>query len=162
MAGPESSILKIRGTEIQQRITELTVEAVGYYALSRTSARLGSNDFVGPDYALGAGRALLQHAQDLDLRRLERDPAQHHRQGRSRPLRDTHMDFSFTEEQTLLRNSVSNYLADNYTFDAWRKFTRGDAGRDPKHWKQFAELGLLAAPLAGRAWRPGRRRRSTP
>ena len=32
MAGPESSILKIRGTEIQQRITELTMEAVGYYA----------------------------------------------------------------------------------------------------------------------------------
>ena len=31
-AGPESSILKIRGTEIQQRITELAEEAVGYYA----------------------------------------------------------------------------------------------------------------------------------
>ncbi|HEV2651301.1 MAG TPA: acyl-CoA dehydrogenase family protein [Rhizomicrobium sp.] len=57
------------------------------------------------------------------------------------------MDFSFTEEQTLLRNSVSKYLADNYTFDSWRKFTRSETGRDPKHWKQFAELGLLAAPL---------------
>src|SRR6201986_1721360 len=33
MAGPESSILKIKGTEIQQRITELVVEAVGYYAM---------------------------------------------------------------------------------------------------------------------------------
>ncbi|HEY4944319.1 MAG TPA: acyl-CoA dehydrogenase family protein [Rhizomicrobium sp.] len=58
------------------------------------------------------------------------------------------MDFSYTEEQTLLRNSVSKYLADNYKFDAWRKFTRGDAGRDPNNWKQFAELGLLAAPFA--------------
>jgi len=29
--GPESSILKIKGTEIQQRITELTLEAVGVY-----------------------------------------------------------------------------------------------------------------------------------
>jgi pimeloyl-CoA dehydrogenase small subunit len=57
------------------------------------------------------------------------------------------MDFSYTEEQTLLRNSVSKYLADNYKFDAWRKFTRTDAGRDPNHWKQFAELGLLAATL---------------
>lgn len=57
------------------------------------------------------------------------------------------MDFSYTEEQTLLRNSVSKYLADKYTFDLWRKFTRGDLGRDPAHWKQFAELGLLAAPL---------------
>ena len=57
------------------------------------------------------------------------------------------MDFSFSEEQTLLRNSVSKYLADNYAFDQWRKFTRGDLGRDPKHWSQFAELGLLAASL---------------
>lgn len=30
--GPESSILKIRGTEIQQRLTELALEAVGGYA----------------------------------------------------------------------------------------------------------------------------------
>ena len=57
------------------------------------------------------------------------------------------MDFSYTEEQTLLRNSVARYLADNYTFEQWRKFTRGEQGRDPKHWAQFAELGLLAAPL---------------
>ena len=57
------------------------------------------------------------------------------------------MDFSYTEEQTLLRNSVSKYLADNYKFEQWRKFTRGDAGRDPNQWKQFAELGLFAAAL---------------
>ncbi|MGZ5924860.1 MAG: acyl-CoA dehydrogenase family protein [Rhizomicrobium sp.] len=57
------------------------------------------------------------------------------------------MDFSYTEEQTLLRNSVSKYLADKYAFDSWRKFTRSDLGRDPTHWTQFAELGLLAAPL---------------
>ena len=52
--GPESSILKIRGSEIQQRLTELTVEAVGYYAnphlrdefLDRT------NYPIGPDYAI--------------------------------------------------------------------------------------------------------------
>jgi alkylation response protein AidB-like acyl-CoA dehydrogenase len=57
------------------------------------------------------------------------------------------MDFSFSEEQTLLQNSVTRYLADTYTFEAWRKFTRSEAGRDPAHWRQFAELGLLAAPL---------------
>jgi|SRR5579871_175607 len=57
------------------------------------------------------------------------------------------MDFSFSEEQTLLRNSVAKYLSDHYTYESWRKFTRNDLGRDPAHWKQFAELGLLAAPL---------------
>jgi hypothetical protein len=29
--GPESSILKIKGTEIQQRLTELALEAAGHY-----------------------------------------------------------------------------------------------------------------------------------
>ncbi len=57
------------------------------------------------------------------------------------------MDFSFSEEQTLLRNSVSKYLADNYKYEQWRKFTRNDVGRDPNQWKQFADLGLLAAAL---------------
>ena len=57
------------------------------------------------------------------------------------------MDFSFSEEQTLLRNSLSRYLADNYAYEDWRKFTRDGEGRDPAHWRQFAEMGLLAAPL---------------
>ncbi len=53
MAGSESSILKIRGTEIQQRITELVEEAVGYYAFPYERA-LGDNEYIGPEYALGA------------------------------------------------------------------------------------------------------------
>jgi len=53
-AGPESSILKIKGTEIQQRITELTVEAIGYYGYPNERG-LGDNEYpVGPDYAEGA------------------------------------------------------------------------------------------------------------
>ncbi len=56
MAGPESSILKICGSEIQQRITELAEEAVGYYAFPNERG-LGDNEYLGPDYALGtAGR----------------------------------------------------------------------------------------------------------
>jgi alkylation response protein AidB-like acyl-CoA dehydrogenase len=54
MAGPQSSILKIKGTEIQQRITELTVEAIGYYAYPYDRF-FGDNEYpVGPDYAVGA------------------------------------------------------------------------------------------------------------
>ena len=52
--GPESSLLKIRGTEIQQEITELLVEAVGYYASPYQPALLreGANEEpVGPGYA---------------------------------------------------------------------------------------------------------------
>lgn len=54
--GPESSILKVAGSEIQQRVADLAMEAVGYYALP-DDVSLGDNEKVGPDYALGlAGR----------------------------------------------------------------------------------------------------------
>ncbi len=52
--GPESSILKIKGTEIQQRLTELTLEAVGSYGtpLYGSIADAGSNQYaIGPEYA---------------------------------------------------------------------------------------------------------------
>ena len=53
--GPEASLLKIRGTEIQQVITELLAEAVGYYSLPYHKAVLlngwGDAEPVGPDYA---------------------------------------------------------------------------------------------------------------
>ncbi|TNE36333.1 MAG: pimeloyl-CoA dehydrogenase large subunit [Alphaproteobacteria bacterium] len=55
--GPEASLLKIRGTEIGQRITELTIEAVGYYGYPFRNGPMadGSNVFpVGPNYAAGA------------------------------------------------------------------------------------------------------------
>jgi pimeloyl-CoA dehydrogenase small subunit len=57
------------------------------------------------------------------------------------------MDFAFTEEQTLLRNSVAKFLAEQYSFDNFRKISRSEAGWSRSTWKQFAELGLLAAPF---------------
>ncbi|MEQ9528700.1 MAG: acyl-CoA dehydrogenase family protein [Parvibaculaceae bacterium] len=56
--GPEASILKIKGTEIQQRITELAVEAVGNYALVE-APRLETtgNEFVpGPEGSQGTAQ----------------------------------------------------------------------------------------------------------
>ncbi|MFN7178094.1 acyl-CoA dehydrogenase family protein [Hyphomonas sp.] len=52
--GPESSILKIKGTEIQQRLTELTLEAVGNYGAPyvRGVPSNGHNEYgIGPDYS---------------------------------------------------------------------------------------------------------------
>ncbi|MGB5092010.1 MAG: acyl-CoA dehydrogenase family protein [Parvibaculum sp.] len=57
------------------------------------------------------------------------------------------MDFSFTEEQTLLRNTVQSLLADKYDFDTRRKIVKSAEGWRPDYWAQFAELGLLAAPF---------------
>ena len=53
--GPESSILKIKGTELQQSISELFIEMLGYYAHPfLTETELGSNESIGPDYAESA------------------------------------------------------------------------------------------------------------
>jgi len=52
--GPEANLLKIRGTEVQQRITELALEAVGYYANPYVPDALkdGWNEQpIGPEYA---------------------------------------------------------------------------------------------------------------
>lgn len=52
--GPEASILKIKGTEIQQALTELQMEAIGPYALPFLPMAWGENwvgATVGPDYA---------------------------------------------------------------------------------------------------------------
>ena len=52
--GAESSLLKLRGTEIQQDLTELLMEAVGYYAVPFEIAalkELRNEPGVGPDYA---------------------------------------------------------------------------------------------------------------
>ncbi len=54
-AGPESSILKIIGSEVQQELASLTVEALQYYALpSHVDDLEGRSNQkpVGPDYSL--------------------------------------------------------------------------------------------------------------
>jgi len=56
------------------------------------------------------------------------------------------MDFSFTQEQTMLRDSISAYLADTYDFEKRRAAVASAAGWRPEVWKALAEdLGLLGA-----------------
>tara|TARA_B100000214_G_scaffold154154_1_gene110456 strand:- start:644 stop:1546 length:903 start_codon:yes stop_codon:yes gene_type:complete len=52
--GPESSILKCRGTELQQKIQELSVEAIGYWSspfVYDTFANINEPS-IGPEYAM--------------------------------------------------------------------------------------------------------------
>ena len=59
--GAESSLLKIRGSEMQQQISELTLDAVAYYGLSNLeSSKKGSNNIpIGPSYSHGVGNNYL-------------------------------------------------------------------------------------------------------
>ena len=59
------------------------------------------------------------------------------------------MDFSFTEEQSMLRDTVASYLADHYSFEQRRDALKAEPGWRPNVWKAFAEeLGILGAPFA--------------
>ena len=59
------------------------------------------------------------------------------------------MDFSFTEEQSMLRDTVAAYLADHYDFDKRRAAVGKEPGWRPDVWKAFAEeLGILGAPFS--------------
>ena len=57
------------------------------------------------------------------------------------------MDFSFTEEQSMLRDTVQRFVNNEYDFDTRRKIIATEEGRKPEHWATFAELGLLAVPF---------------
>jgi alkylation response protein AidB-like acyl-CoA dehydrogenase len=55
--GPEASLLKIKGVDVQQALTELTMEAMGPYALPfrpETRAPDWHGESVGPEYAASA------------------------------------------------------------------------------------------------------------
>jgi len=59
------------------------------------------------------------------------------------------MDFSFTDEQSMLRDTVASYLADHYSFDQRRAMLAKEPGWSPQVWKAFAEdLGILGAPFS--------------
>ena len=57
------------------------------------------------------------------------------------------MDFSLTEEQALIRDSVEQFVSKAYAFEDRRRFSQLEFGFAPQNWEQFAELGWLAIPF---------------
>ncbi len=58
------------------------------------------------------------------------------------------MDFNFTDEQNMIRDSLGRLIRDQYDFDTRMGVVRSEAGWRPEMWAQFAELGLLMAPFS--------------
>jgi hypothetical protein len=58
------------------------------------------------------------------------------------------MNFDFSEEQVMLRDSVARFVQDDYSFDERRRIAATDEGMSREHWKTFAELGWLSVPFA--------------
>ncbi|HEY0851430.1 MAG TPA: acyl-CoA dehydrogenase [Bradyrhizobium sp.] len=58
------------------------------------------------------------------------------------------MDLTLSDEQRLLRESADRFVGTTYTADHRRKSAAEPNGFSAASWKQFAELGWLALPIA--------------
>ena len=58
------------------------------------------------------------------------------------------MDFTFTEEQQLLRDSIARLVANEYGFEDRKRSIAGPKGWSDAVWTQFADMGLLGVPFA--------------
>ena len=59
------------------------------------------------------------------------------------------MDFTYTETQDMIRDTLSRFLSDTYDFETRQKFINSDSGRDPAIWTALAqELGMLGAAFS--------------
>ena len=57
------------------------------------------------------------------------------------------MDFEFSEEQRLLKDSVERLLADRYGFEQRKAYMKEPHGFGRAPWRQYADLGLLGLPF---------------
>jgi alkylation response protein AidB-like acyl-CoA dehydrogenase len=58
------------------------------------------------------------------------------------------VDFSLSEEQILLRDSVDKYVREHCTVERHRKLSQENPGFDAAAWRQFAALGWFSLPFS--------------
>lgn len=58
------------------------------------------------------------------------------------------MDFDLTDEQRLLSESVTRFIADRYGFEERHRIMKEPEGWSRAVWRELAELGLLGLPFA--------------
>ena len=57
------------------------------------------------------------------------------------------MDFNYSEEQQLLKDSVEKFLQKNYSFETRREIIAARQGISATAWEGFGSLGLLGLPI---------------
>lgn len=57
------------------------------------------------------------------------------------------MDFDYSDEQQLLRDSVARFVREAYSFDARKRLIMRGEAFSAAHWSMFAELGWLGVPV---------------
>ena len=58
------------------------------------------------------------------------------------------MDFSLSEEQQLLKDSITQFIDKDYLFDVRQKNIKSELGYSSDFWKTFADLGWLGMPFS--------------
>ena len=62
--------------------------------------------------------------------------------------RGFNVDFSYTEVQQMLQDSVQKFVQKSYDFDTRNKIISSETGYSSDNWQLFAELGWLAVPFS--------------
>lgn len=57
------------------------------------------------------------------------------------------MDFSYSEEQQMLKESVGKFVQQQYDFDSRNRIAASETGYSDENWKLFGELGWLTVPF---------------
>lgn len=58
------------------------------------------------------------------------------------------MDFSLSEVQTMLTDSVEKFITNEYGFESRQKYAASELGYSTEVWQTFAELGWTAVPFS--------------
>ena len=58
------------------------------------------------------------------------------------------MEFSFTDVQSMLQESIEKFIANDYDFERRQEYAGSDLGYSAEVWAMFAELGWTAVPFA--------------
>ncbi|MEI5682008.1 acyl-CoA dehydrogenase family protein [Mesorhizobium sp. CCNWLW179-1] len=57
------------------------------------------------------------------------------------------MDYRFSEEQSMLKDSLQGWLGRNYQFDQWRRLIARKPPHSEENWKSFASMGWLGITI---------------
>src|SRR3984893_18950402 len=64
-------------------------------------------------------------------------------------LRGQKVDFSFSDEQVLLRDTIGKYMAAEYDSATRKRIVASPEDHSRESWKQFAGLGFSRGPFVG-------------